>query len=159
LSFLGLFAILTFALRAATLPGAYGVVPAEIPVMPVSVADPAFHDYKEETRRELHRSTPAVLLTTEAFYFGDLDAFTANFSDVRDKFMIRHVDGEPQLVTLIETLDRWAAQVATSKSQALEDVLVFVPSGDIPMPIVIQVLAGLRQSPRFKRVVLGGGIM
>lgn len=159
ISIMGLLAIMTFAVRVVTMPGSYGTVPAEIPVMPLSVADPSYHTYKEQPRRELRRSTPAVVLTTEAFYFGDLDAFTSNFSDVRDKFMIRHVDGEPQLLPLIEKMDKWAAQVATSKNQALEDVMVFVPSGEIPMPIVIQVLAGLRKSPRFKRVVLAGGLM
>jgi hypothetical protein len=159
LSFMGLFVVMTFSLRAVTLPGAYGSIAAEIPVMPASIKDQAFHTYREEPRRELHRSTPAVLLTTEAFYFGDLEAFTSNFSDVRNKFILRHIDGEPQLLTLIETMDKWAATVATGKNQALEDVLVFVPSGDIPMPIVIQVLAGLQQSPRFKRVILGGGLI
>lgn len=159
LAVMGLFGVMTFCLRAVTISGVYGAVPAEMPVMSASIADPAFHTYKEQPQQQLRRSTPAVLLTTEAFYFGDLGAFTVNFSDVRDKFIIRHIDGEPQLLTLIDTLDKWAAQAEVNTKQPLEDILVFVPSGDIPMPIVIQVLAGLRQSPRFKRVVLGGGLM
>lgn len=156
---LGLFSVLTFSLRAVSLAGLYGVVSAEIPVLSVPVADPAYHRYKEEPRDTMTKNTPAVVLTTEAFYFGDLTAFTTNFDDVRDKFIIRHVDGEPQLQLLLETMEGWAVDRKKSENVPMNKLLVFVPTGDIPMPIVIQVLAGLRRSQHFSRVVLGSGIM
>lgn len=158
-SFLGLFAIMTFALRATLMPGVYGVVPVEMPVVSTVVDDPGYHRFKEEPRDELRRTTPAVVLTTEAFYFGDLAAFTTNFADVRDKYMIRHIDGEPQLQSLLETMNRWVTDRASKANIPIDKVLVFVPSGDIPMPIVIQVIAGLKQSPYFTRVVIGSGLM
>lgn len=158
-SLLGLLVCMTFGLRTVSLGLAHGVVPAEMPVVAASPEDPAFHRYKEEARATMGRLTPAVVLTTEAFYFGDLSAFTANFADVHDKFVVRHVDGEPQLQTLIDTMEKWLESRKKSDNVPYEDVLVLVPAGDIPMPIVIQVIAGLRKSPRFERVVLGSGII
>lgn len=158
-SFLALFAILTFGLRAVMVSGVYGVVRAELPVVPASVKDPGFHGFKEEPRDSLQKSTPAVVLTTEAFYFGDLEAFTSNFSDIRDKFIIRHVDGEPQLAGLVDTMSKWVEERAKSANVPIDKVLVFIPAGDIPMPIVIQVIAGLRKSPHFERVILGSGLI
>lgn len=158
-SFLGLFAILTFALRATLMPGVYGVIPVEMPVVSTVVDDPAFHRYKETPRDEVRRTTPAVVLTTDAFYFGDLQAFTTNFTDARDKYIIRHVDGEPQLQGLIETMNGWVTDRAKGENVPIDKVLVFIPAGDIPMPIVIQVIAGLKKSPNFERVVIGSGLM
>jgi hypothetical protein len=158
-SFLGLFAVVTFALRAVLMPGVYGVVPVEMPVVAVPPADPGFHRFKEEPRDELRRTSPAVVLTTEAFYFGDLQAFTTNFNDPRDKYMIRHVDGEPQLQGLVETMNDWVTKRAAAQNVPIDKVLVFIPAGDIPMPIVIQVIAGLKKSPYFERVVIGSGLM
>src|SRR5207237_1008983 len=106
-SLLGLIAILTFGLRAVTLSGVYGVVPLEIPVVSATIKDPGHYGFREEPRDNLGQNTPAVVLTPEAFYFGDLASFTTNFTDMRDKFMIRHVDGVPQLQTLVATMARW----------------------------------------------------
>lgn len=158
-SFLGLFAILTFALRATLLSGAYGVVGVEMPVVSTPVEDPAFHRFKEEPRDSLQRTTPTVVLTTEAFYFGDLAGFSTNFDDPRNKYMIRHVDGEPQLAGLVETMNKWVTERASGANVPIDKILVFVPAGDIPMPIVIQVIAGLKKSPYFERVIIGSSLM
>jgi hypothetical protein len=156
---LGLFAILTFGLRAVTLSGVYGVVPLEMPVVPATIKDPGHYGFREEPRETLTHNTPAVVLTTDAFYFGDLASFTTNFADVRDKYVIRHVDGEPQLAALVDALGHWATDRSKHQNIPLNKILVLVPAGDIPMPIVIQVVAGLRKSPLFERVVLGSGLM
>ena len=142
-----------------TLSGAYGVVPLELPVVPAPVDDPGYYGFKEEPEETLTRATPAVVLTSKAFYFGDLQSFTTDFKNREDKYEIPHVDGEPQLPQLLTALDKWAVNRAQSRNIPLDKVLVFVPAGDIPMPIVIQVVAGLRRSPLFKRVVLGSGLL
>ena len=159
IAYLGLFAVLTFAIRAIAMSGVYGVIAVELPVVSAPVEDPAFHRYKEEPRQALTRFTPALVLTTEAFYFGDLHAFSANLGDIRDKYIIRHIDGEPQLLTLIDTLGKWITDRAAHDNIPIDKLLVLIPSGDIPMPIVIQVLAGLKKSPLFEHVILGSGII
>lgn len=159
LASMGLIAILTFGLRAASLSSVYGVVPAELPVVPLAIDDPAFHNFKETPRHEIGRFTPAVVLTTEAFYFGDLSSFSTTFGNSHDKYALAHVDGEPQLATLVDTMDRWVQERVKGANVPINSELVLIPSGDIPMPIVIQVIAGLRRSPHFSRVILGGGII
>lgn len=159
IAFLGLFGVLTFGIRAIALSNVYGVIPVELPVVSATVSDPAYHNYKEEPRKAITRFTPALVLTTEAFYFGDLSAFSATLGDMRDKFVIRHIDGEPQLLTLIDTMGKWITERAAHDNVPMDKLLVLIPSGDIPMPIVIQVLAGLRKSPLFEHVILGSGII
>lgn len=159
IAFFGLFAVLTFAIRAIALSGVYGVISVEMPVVSAPVDDPSFHQYKEVPRQSLTRFTPALVLTTEAFYFGDLNSFSANLGDVRDKYIIRHIDGEPQLLGLIETMGKWITDRAANENIPMDKMLILIPSGDIPMPIVIQVLAGLRKSPLFEHVILGSGII
>ncbi len=65
-------------------------------------------------------------------------------------------DGEPQLAGLVDTMSKWVEERAKSANVPIDKVLVLIPAGDIPMPIVIQVIAGLRKSPHFERVILGG---
>lgn len=158
IGFIGLFAILTFGMRATALSAVYGIVPAEFPVVSMPPDDPGFHSFKETPIAEVTKFTPAIVLTADAFFFGDLTAFTTNFSDTRDKFLIRHVDGEPQLQLLVDTMSAWVEDRVKAENVPINKVLVFVPTGDIPMPIVIQVMAGLRKSPHFERVILGSGI-
>jgi hypothetical protein len=158
-AFFSLFIILAFGFRAVTVEATYGVIPAEIPVVPSGVEDPAFHRFEETPVAMLSKFTPAVVLTAEAFYFGDLEAFTTNFADARDKYVVRHVDGEPQLYSLLETMQKWIEYRAKNSNVPKQKAMVLVPSGDIPVPIVVQVIAGLRKSPYFERVVLGSGLM
>lgn len=154
-----LFIILAFGFRVVTVEATYGVIPAEIPVVSAGVEDPAYHTFEEAPLAMLSRHTPAVVLTPEAFYFGDLESFTANFADTRDKYIVSHVDGEPQLYSLLETMQKWIEHRAKNDNVPKQRAMVLVPSGDIPVPIVVQVIAGLRKSPYFERVVLGTGLM
>ncbi len=155
----GLLTILSFGLRAVTLASVYGVVPLEIPLVQASVDDPGLHEYREEPRAILTQNSPAVVLTADAFYFGDLTAFSVNFSNVRDKYIIRHIDGAPQLQKLLEQLTSWVQERAAHQNIPLSKVLVLIPSGDVPVPIVTQVVAGLRTSPHFERIILSNGLM
>ena len=136
----------------------YGIIPAEIPVVRSTVEDPSFHRFSETPSATLSKFTPAIVLTTEAFYFGDLSAFTTKFGDAGDKYILRHVDGEPQLFNLIETMQKWVEQRSRDSNIPKQNLLVLIPSGDIPVPIVTQVVAGLRKTTYFKRVVLGSGL-
>jgi hypothetical protein len=159
LPLLGLFAILTFVLRAATMPGQYGVVRAEMPVMSAPPLDPSFHNYLEAPSEGLSADTPMVVLTEEAFFFGDLAGFTRDLGGVRNKFQIKHVDGEPQLAELIRVMNEWNERRNRASGDSGGNTLVLLPTPGIPLPIVIQVMAGFRRSSRFGRVVLAGGLL
>jgi len=73
--------------------------------------------------------------------------------------VIRHIDGTPQLATLVKTMDRWLTDRAQRENIPVNKALVFVPAGDIPMPIVVEVIAGLRKSPHFQRIIVGSGLL
>ena len=157
-SVFGLFIILTFCLRVVTLPASYGIVPVEIPVVQASFQDPGFHQFREGTTESLSSNTPAVVLTTDAFFFGDLSAFSENFSDMTNKFVIRHASGSPQLSLLLQQLTKWSTNRSHEANIPLSKILVLIPAGEIPVPILTEVIAGLRSSPHFKRVVLSSGL-
>ena len=158
-AFLGLLVVLTFAMRTVALPGSFAAIHAEIPVVPVTVNDPAYHRFEEQTRDMLRKTTTAVVLTTDGFYFSDLESFTTKFDDKHDKFLVAHEDGEPQLLSLLTSIQNWMDERKTRYGIRGDGHLVFLPHGDIPMPIVIQTIAGFRQSGMFQRIVLGGGLL
>ncbi len=158
ISIFALFVIITASLRVVTLSARYGIVPLEIPVVQSQVPDPRFHQFQEFSKDSLTNNTTAVVVTTEAFYFGDLGAFSTEFSASSDKYTVPHKDGVPQLRRLIQELDVWVKSRSKSANIPLTPVLVMIPSGDIPMPILIQVVAELRSSSIFKRVILSSGM-
>ncbi len=158
-TFLGLFAVLTFAVRAVLVAGVFGGVPVEMPLVAATVADPGYYQYREQPRDEILKTTPAVVMTTEAFFFGDVDAFAEHLGNTGSRYVIRHIDGEPQLPQLVETMTTWINGRTKKENVPINGIVLLLPAGNIPMPIVIQVIAGLRKSPLFSRVVLGSGLM
>lgn len=155
--FFSLFTILIFSFRAVTVESVYGVIPAEIPVISSTVEDPGFHSFKE-TPNILTKYTPAVVFTPDAFYFGDMEAFSSQLSDENNKYIVRHVDGQPQLLTLIDTMQKWVEFRSKYQNIPKQKVMILIPTGEIPVPIVAQTIAGLRTSPFFERVILGTGL-
>jgi hypothetical protein len=159
LSVMALFAIMAFAFRAVTLPAAYSLIEVSIPVLSVPIDDPSFHNFRETPRRQLNAATPAVFLTVDAFYFGDIASFTTGFGEIRNKFMIKHVDGSPQMAKLVQDMKAWQEERSLNNNIHPERTVVFVPTGEIPAPIVIQVVAALKRSSLFDQVVIGSGLM
>jgi len=128
-------------------------------VLSVAPKDRAFHNFAEKPIKSLRKFTPVIVLTRDAFYFGDMVSFSTQFTNVRNKHVINHIEGEPQLYTLIDSMRKWGQSRQHQFGTKMDDVAVFIPSGDIPMPIVIQVLAGLNTTEYFDKVILGGGMM
>lgn len=159
LSVLGLFAALMAGFRTVAAGRAYGVVPAEIPVMPVAFDDPTYHRHDERYSGQLRKTTPTIVLTKDSFYFGDLRAFSTEFVDVRNKFKIRHEDGRPRLGKLLETMAKWEESRDRGSEDKESNIAVFIPTPEIPVPIVIQIVAHLRQASPYQRIVLGGGLL
>ena len=77
---MGLFLLLSFALRSISVAGKYGLVPAEIPILPVPIIDPTMSNFQAQTKGSIDRDTPVVILTEKEFIFGDLKAFSENIS-------------------------------------------------------------------------------
>jgi hypothetical protein len=59
---------------------------------------------------------------------------------------------------LVKEMSAWVTDRSKRSNVPLSPVLVMIPSGDIPMPILIEVVAVLRSSSLFKRVILSSGM-
>lgn len=139
------------------MPARYAFVPAEIPVVPATVEDPSFHNFEEESVKSIRQHTPTLVMTVKAFYFGDMESFSSGIDKTNNKYIVPHTDNIPRVGDLITDMNAWREGRKRKENLPDEQILVFVPSGDIPMPIVVQVLAQLREFGNFQRVVLGGG--
>lgn len=151
--------VLVFGLRAVSLGWDYGVVAVEMPVLSESLHDPSEFTYHEKPSAYLEPTTPLVAITADGLYFGDLKSFSSEFHNVRNKFVIRHLDGAPQLDRLLDRFEQWAATRFEDRNIPSSQLVVLAASGEIPAPIVIQVIAGLRRSSFVDRVVLAGGLL
>jgi hypothetical protein len=156
---IALLALLTFlssALRGISVPRVYGIVEAEIPVIPaLSQGQSTLSEFDEKTRDGLSEESTVIVLTADRFYFGTLNAFAEGFSEVNNKFYIPHIDGAPDVPKLVSSVHKWQL----SREDKSASSAVFLPSENVPMPIVIQCIAALKDSGLFKNVVLGGGLL
>jgi hypothetical protein len=160
LGFLCLLSILTSGLRLTTLPFSYGMVDVEIPVMSLPIDDPGYHSFVEAPTNTLGpKSTMIVLNASGDFYFGDLEAFSSKFNEIRNKFVIKQKDGEPKTVDLLQALRKWQYLRKTVEGVKDDRLAVFLPSSTVPVNLVIQVLADLRGSKAFDHVVLSNGLL
>lgn len=158
LACMGLMVLLSFMLRAISAAGIYGLVSAEIPVLSVPLEDPTYFTFREKPGARINEHTAMVILTPTHFYFGDVAAFTKDFPIVDNKFLVAHDDGAPQIEKLLTDMEKWFFMRENNQKVTSDGILIFLPTGDIPSPIVIQTLAGLQKSPLFQRVVLAGGL-
>lgn len=158
LGIVGLSLILSFLVRVQSLPRVHGFVRADIPVLLVPAQDPALAKPDPLQRKAIAKTTPTVALTYDAFYFGTLDSFGSGFYRQDNKYKVRHDDGEPQLGNLIRDMEKWLKQPNNKNADDNKTVLLMPMSG-IPMPIVIQVIEGLRKQGGFEHVVLTNGLI
>lgn len=145
-----------FAFRALTTSGATSYVQGEIPLVRSPSKEPLKDSLTQKLSMKITAKTPVVVLTSEAFLLGDSDAFTGELSSIRNKYEIRHVMGQPQIVTLVSTLTQW------DKSRGVDSgtsALIFSPTSEIPMPIVIKVMAAIQDLSPYNRIVLAGGVI
>lgn len=147
-----LMSFLSTALRGIGMPGSFGIITAEFPV----ISDERTIMPEEtwaEPRANFDNNAALVILTTDKFYFGQLSSFGKDLSAVNNKFQISHIEGAPDLPRLVQDLRKWQSEVKASRS------LVFVPTEDIPMPIVIQCFQAFKTAGIFDHVILGGGLL
>lgn len=156
---LGIFALFSFCIRATFMSSAYGIIESELPVMSVPFADPDHTAYQEAPRGFLAETTPVVILTENEFYFGNLDAFTEDFTNVRNKFIVSHEEGAPNLHKLVETMAKWQGSLIKNDLELPREALIFLPMQNVPMAIVLQVMAELKKTSLFNQVILATGII
>ncbi len=156
ISILGLFAILGFSLKSTNVSFKYGLITADIPVMPVPLDDSGFNNVAISPAAEISLHTPAIVMTNRQFYFGSMEAFTEKFSDIRNKFLITHENGIPQTPKLLHALKIWHSH---QKKESEDKLVILAPSGSIKANDVAKVIYELKASKLYDHVVLAGGYL
>ena len=150
ISFLGLCAIMIAMFRTVTAGRDYGIVDGTIPI----VAPQTTSDQKIET---LGPSTPAIILTENAFYLATAGELHRDFYNPKNKFKVSHIGGRPQVNDLVDLYKKWS--FAKRKSEFAFKNVILIPKGAIPMPVVIQVMALVKEKAEINNVILGTGLL
>ena len=151
--------IFSFVLRSIYISSRYGIIESEIPIMSVPIQDPDMSAHKEAPQAYIKNSTPVVILTTKEFFFGDLTAFSTEFSDIRNKFYVPHTNGSPNIPKLLDDMTKWIYENMSKKTYSAEGLLILMPGQNVPTSIVIQTIAELKKSPYFNKVILSSGLI
>lgn len=152
LSFSGLMAVVMA-------PGSFAVVKTEFPLVPVTLEDSGLHRFSERPQRFIKATTPAVVLTMDAMFLGDLESFSEKYPDAREKIRVGHKDAAPQVGKFLAAMKKWVSAKSGNKSWRNEGVIVFAPANNIPASIVIEVMDALQSDGTFERVILASGLI
>lgn len=160
---LALFVVLVVSFigyRVTSLPMDYSLVRGDIPVVPVGLNDATLHRFIEEPTRKVDEFTPTVVIDDEGnLFFGNLQAFSTDYHEVRNKYVVKAQDGSPQTANLLASMRRWLDERSRTSHHESDGTAILIPASGIPLPIVIKVMAELRYSDVFDRVVLANGMM
>jgi hypothetical protein len=155
----GLVCVSASMVRVISAGTSFTVVPLDVPVLPAPILDKTLAGFRETAKKSIGKSTLTVALTPKEFIFGDMSAFTTNVNDAHDKFVVSHVDGSPQVNTLLSQVAQWRDDRFRRLSVRPDRQLILVPDSRVPMNIVIQVSKLLRESKQFDSVFLAGGVL
>ena len=139
--------------------GGVGLVKSSFPVFHLGFEDNSESTTKQTYSAEINNHTVAVVVTTKAIFFGGVNAFTSEIANIRNKFAVPHVDGSPQLSTTLKKMEQWITDRKLQRRPIDTDVALLVPHGEVPMPIVIQLLDGINQSRLFGNTVISTGLL
>jgi hypothetical protein len=159
---MGLLAITTFALRASSISWVYNTVSGSIPIAIHTKASlnkglSLAHNIDRDTtsKNMITESSLAIVLTRKAFYFGTAKSFSDDYSNIRNKIYIEHLNDAPQVDLLKKTITTWSK----AEQYKLDRNVILIPSDEIPMPVIIQVMASLKKDGQFAQIVLGNGLI
>jgi hypothetical protein len=155
----GLLLFLTYATRLISLGGSYGLIPLDIPVAAAPIEDRGLHSFRENPNSTLSANTLVIGITTNELIFGDFAAFTTQREDIRNKFLVPHIAGSPQVESLLKQVFEWSEDRFRKKTLREDGLVIIVPDAAVPIAVVAGVAESLRASKKFSHVVVGGGLL
>ncbi len=151
-----LFIVLIAAMEVASIPLSYGVLSLDIPVVSIPYEDPGLSDFKVHSDQAVSDTSPMIVLNAKGdFFFGETRAFSVFLHDTRNKFIVSAVEGRPNLPKLLETMALWRKQRAEKDGQPI----VFLPSPQAPLSVVLKILGELKRLGPYQKIVLGTGMI
>jgi hypothetical protein len=159
LSLCALLLIMTYASRAITLGGNFGLITLDSPVVSRPFADKGAHNFEEKAGTSLGASTMVIAVTPGEMIFGDLLAFTVHKSDVRNKFVVPHLEGSPQITGLLKQADEWMLDRKRRLSVRPDGLVLVLPDPAVPVAVISGIVQRLNESRKFSHVILAGGVL
>lgn len=154
-----LLAIVMYASRAVSIGGTWGFIDVDLPVVSQPFLDNSIHTFKENADVSIGNATLVVAVTPTEMIFGDLPAFTRHRNDVRNKFIVPHADGSPQVATLLQQSSEWSLDRKNRLGIRSDGLVIVLPDPRVPIAVISGVIANLRASKTFSHVVLAGGVL
>ncbi len=155
----GLLLFLTYATRVISIGASYGIIPLDIPLAEAPIEDRGLHSYRERAGSTLSPNTLVIGVTTNELIFGDFAAFTSQREDIRNKFLVPHIAGSPQVEALLRQVSEWSDDRMRKKAIRNDSLVIIVPDPAVPVAVLAGVAESLRASKKFSHVVVGGGIL
>jgi hypothetical protein len=155
---LAVFCPIIFLTRILSLAGTYTSVPFDIPVLSAPINDTSYSGFRETSSAAVDNATLTLALTPTEFIFGDLSAFTTSLADIRNKFIVPHKDGSPQVDTFMSQYQAWQEDRGRRLGLRSNGLLILVPDSRVPINIIIQVTQLLKATKKFDQVILAGGL-
>ncbi len=158
LSLCALMLIMTYASRAITLGGNFGLTTLDIPVVSQPFADSGSHHFTEKPGVNVSAATMVIAVTPGEMMFGDLMAFTTRKNDVRSKFIVPHKEGSPQVANLLRQADEWMIDRRNRLSIRADGLVLVLPDPAVPIAVISGIVERLNDSHKFSHVILAGGV-
>ena len=159
LALCALLLIMTYASRAISLGGNFSLIPLDIPVVSEPFADKGAHQFTEKTSKTIGAATLIVAVTPGELLFGDLAAFTTHKNDVRNKFIVPHKEGSPQVAHLLGLTDEWMLDRKRRLSIRDDGLVLVLPDPAVPVAVISGIVERLNDSRKFSHVILAGGLL
>lgn len=141
-------------MRVTSLSWSYGMVEARIPILYNPLADPITSELNMSSLGSLSKKTPLIVLANDAFYVGDLSAFTNAFAQIRNKFKVSHKNGSPQVGELIKILKRWHRKRSSQFQIKKEKFAVLLPGEQWPVAVIVQIIHYLKAESLYESIIL-----
>lgn len=154
----GILLILTYAARVISLGGTYSLIPFDIPVASVPISDKGLHTFREDPKSVLSPNTLVIGVTARELIFGDMNSFSGQREDIRNKFVVPHIAGSPQTETLLKQVSEWAEDRMRRRSIREDGLVVVIPDPEVPVAVIAGVAENLRSSKKFTHVIVGGAL-
>jgi hypothetical protein len=148
-----------YATRVIAIGGSYGLIPIDIPAALVHLEDKGLHSFRESTSNVISPNTLVIGVSVKDMVFGDLAAFTTQRDDIRNKFVVPHIGGSPQVDTLLKQFAEWSDDRLRRRNVRHDKLVIVIPDPEVPVAVFAGVTEILRSSKKFSHVMVAGGLM
>lgn len=154
-----LLAVITFSGQLLTRTGEWGLITLDLPVASEPFADEMLSRFKESPATSINPHTIVLAVTPSELIFGDVLSFTSQQNDVRNKFVLAHSDGSPQVNDAMRQISSWQDDRRRRQSIRSDGVLIVLPDPAVPIAVVAIVVDKIKKVGTFSHVILGGEIL